>query len=286
MVDSQAMADNSQQIADWNGIQGERWVKLQKETGRMVVPFGDVALKAAAPQPGERVIDIGCGCGDTSIEIARLVGKAGTVLGVDVSRPMLDVARSLSVSADHAQPEFREADASEAALPANIDLLFSRFGVMFFSQPARAFGHMRQSLKAGGRCTFVCWRTPRDNPWVMAPLSAARAAMGITPAPPDPDAPGPFAFADESRVRAILADAGFGAIDLQRFDAAIPLGATPHAAADFVTQIGPVSRLVREVGAAHLPVILDAVERALTPLAARDGQVSLNGSSWIVSATN
>ncbi len=259
---------------------------MQKETDRIVARFGDVALKTAAPQPGERVIDVGCGCGDTSIEIARLVGKTGAVLGVDVSKPMLDVARSLGVSADHARPEFREADASEAALPANTDLLFSRFGVMFFSQPARAFGHMRQSLKAGGRCAFVCWRTPRDNPWTMVPLSAARAAMGITPPPADPDAPGPFAFADENRVRAILADAGFGAIDFQRFDAAIPLGATPRAAAEFVTQIGPVSRLVREVGAEHLPVILEAVERALTPLAVRDGHVSLDGSSWIVSATN
>jgi SAM-dependent methyltransferase len=278
--------DNSEQIAEWNGALGQRWVAMQRDIDRIVVPFGNSALKAAAPQPGERVIDIGCGCGDTSIEIARLVGAAGSVLGVDVSQPMLEVARSQARLANCAQLAFRDGDASEAELPANIDLLFSRFGVMFFSEPSPAFSHLRTSLRAGGRCVFVCWRTPRDNPWAMTPLSAARTAMGITQPPADPHAPGPFAFADEARLRGILSDVGFGAIDVQRFDAAIALGASSRAAAESAVQIGPVSRLVREVGAEHLPVILDAVERALAPLAAPGGQVSLMGSTWIVSATN
>ena len=279
-------ADNSEQIAEWNGALGQRWVAKQRDIDRIVMPFGDAALKAAAPQPGERVIDIGCGCGDTSIEIARLVGAAGSVLGVDVSQPMLEVARAHGALANCAHLAFRDGDASEAELPANIDLLFSRFGVMFFSQPSPAFSHLRKSLRAGGRCVFVCWRTPRDNPWAMTPLAAARTVMGVTPAPADPNAPGPFAFADEERLRDILSSAGFGAIDVQRFDAAIALGATSRSAAENVVQIGPVSRLVREVGAEHLPIILDAVERTLAPLAAADGHVSLNGSTWIVAATN
>jgi SAM-dependent methyltransferase len=279
-------ADNSEQIAEWNGALGERWVAMRQEIDRFMVPFGDAALKAAAPQRGERAIDIGCGCGDTAIEIARMVGATGAVLGIDVSQPMLAVARSRGALANCAHLAFHDGDASEAALPANTDLLFSRFGVMFFSQPSPAFSHLRKSLRAGGRCVFVCWRAPRDNPWAMTPLSAARAAMGVTPAPADPNAPGPFAFADEERLRAILSGAGFGEIDVQRFDAAISLGATPRSAADSVVQIGPVSRLVREVGAEHLPIIVDAVERALAPLAAPDGHVSLDGSTWIVSATN
>ncbi len=279
-------ADNSEQIAEWNGALGERWVAMRQEIDRLVVPFGNAALKAAAPQPGERAIDIGCGCGDTAIEIARMVGASGAVLGIDVSGPMLAVARSRGALANCAHLTFRDGDASEAALPSNTDLLFSRFGVMFFSQPAPAFSHLRKSLRAGGRCVFVCWRAPRDNPWAMTPLSAARAAMGITPAPADPDAPGPFAFADEQRLRTILSDAGFGDVDVQRFDAAISLGATPRSAAESVVQVGPVSRLVREMGAEYLPIIVDAVERALVPLAAPDGRVSLNGSTWIASATN
>jgi len=264
-------ADNSEQIAEWNGALGERWVAMQQDIDRIVVPFGDAALKAAAPQPGERVIDIGCGCGDTSIGIARIVGGAGTVLGIDVSRPMLEVARSRGVLAKYAHLAFREADASEAELPANIDLLFSRFGVMFFSRPSDAFSHLRKSLRTGGRCVFVCWRAPRDNGWAMTPLAAARAAMGVTPEPADPYAPGPFAFADDDRLRTILASAGFGAIDMQRFDAALLLGETPRAAAEGAVQIGPVSRFVREMGVEHLPTIVDAVERALVPLAAPDG---------------
>jgi SAM-dependent methyltransferase len=282
-----AMAtDNSEQIAQWNGAVGQRWIAMQREIDRIVVPFGDAALKVAAPQPGERVIDIGCGCGDTSIEIARIVGNAGEVIGVDVSTSMLDVARSRIALADRAHLVFCEADASEAELPANIDLLFSRFGVMFFSQPTQALNHLRKSLRAGGRCVFVCWRAPRDNTWAMVPLSAARAALSVTPAPADPNAPGPFAFADEQRLRAILSGAGFGAVHLQRFDATLSLGATPRSAAEAAVQIGAVSRFVREVGVEHLPVILEAVERALGKFAASDGQVSLNGSTWIVSGTN
>jgi SAM-dependent methyltransferase len=279
-------ADNSEQIAEWNGAMGQRWAAMQREIDGIVVPFGDAALKAAAPQLGERVIDIGCGCGDTSIEIARIVGEAGAVLGIDVSQPMLEVARSRGALARYTYLAFRDDDASEAGLPANTDLLFSRFGVMFFSEPSPAFSHLRKSLRAGGRCVFVCWRAPRDNPWAMTPLSAARKAMGITPAPADPHAPGPFAFADEERVQAILSGAGFSDIDVQRFDAAVSLGATPRSAAEGVLRIGPVSRLVREVGLEHLPTILEAVEQTLAPLAAPDGHVSLNGSTWIVSASN
>ena len=277
---------NSDQIAEWNGVLGQRWVAMQQEIDRVVVPFGDAALKVAAPQPGERVIDIGCGCGATAIEIAGIVGEAGTVLGIDVSMPMLEVARSRGALANYPHLAFRGGDASEAELPANTDLLFSRFGVMFFGDPSQAFRHLRKSLRAGGRCVFVCWRTPRDNPWAMTPLSAARSAMGITPAPTDPDAPGPFAFADEERLRTILSRAGFGAIEVQRFDSVVTLGATPRAAAEAAVQIGPVSRLVRDVGNDHLPAILDAVERAFAPLAAKDGHVSLKGSSWIVSVSN
>jgi len=277
---------NAEQIAEWNGAMGQIWAERQQEIDLVVAPFGSAVLNKAAPQPGERVIDIGCGCGDTSIEISRIVGGQGTVLGVDVSQPMLAVARSHATQARCRNLQFREADASVAVLPAEIDLLFSRFGVMFFSQPFPAFSHMRKSLRAGGRCVFVCWRTPRDNAWAMAPLSAARTAMGVTPPPADPHAPGPFAFADDERVRAILQDSGFGAVTLQRFDTTLTLGATPRDAAERALRVGPTSRFVREVGMEHLPRICDAVEHAFALLAAPDGRVLLSGSTWIVSATN
>jgi ubiquinone/menaquinone biosynthesis C-methylase UbiE len=276
--------DNTQQIAEWNGLQGRTWAELQQTLDVLVSPFGNAAMSTAAPRPGERVIDVGCGCGDTSIALTRLVGAAGAVLGIDVSQPMLEVARSRAVGL--AQLSFIEADAAAAVLPDGVDLLYSRFGLMFFADPAAAFAHLRGALRRGGRCVFVCWRTPRDNPWAMTPLLAARQALGITPAPVDPHAPGPFAFADDVRLRSILSDAGFSEIDMQRFDAAVSLGATPRGAAGNTVQFGPVGRLVREVGTEHLPKILDAVERELAPLAAPDGNVSLNGSTWVVSASN
>jgi hypothetical protein len=141
-------------------------------------------------------------------------------------------------------------------------------------------------LRPGGRLAFVCWRAPRDNPWAMAPLAAARAALGIAQPPADPHAPGPFAFADDARLRALLAEAGFAGIDLQRFDAPVPLGATARQAAQGALRVGPVMRFVREVGPEHLPVIAQAVERALAALAAPDGAVRLQGSTWIVTASN
>jgi SAM-dependent methyltransferase len=276
---------NADQIAEWNGAQGQRWAELQRELDGIVAPFGEAALRLAAPQPGEHVIDIGCGCGDTSVELARRVGASGRVLGVDVSRPMLEVARTHVTQAGWANLEFREADASEATLPGETDLLFSRFGVMFFAQPVAALRHLRTSLRSSGRLVFVCWRVPRDNAWAMTPLVAARQAMNVTPAPADPHAPGPFAFADEERLRAMLADAGFGKIALQRFDATVRLGVTPRAAAENAVRVGPTSRFVRELGPASVPTVVDAIEKALTPVAAPDGHVSLNGSTWLVAAS-
>ena len=278
--------DNSEQIADWNGAMGQQWARLQRELDGMVMPFGEAALKTAAAQTGERVIDIGCGCGDTSLTLADMVGPAGAVLGVDISRPMLEVAGQRAAGPAYAHLAFREADAAGAELPTGNDLLYSRFGVMFFDQPVPAFAHMRKSLRAGGRCVFVCWRTPRDNGWAMTPLMAARKAMNVTPPPADPFAPGPFAFADEQRLRGILSDAGFAGIDLQRFDTPVSVGATARAAAEGSLRIGPASRFAREMGTEKLPEILDAIERALTPLASPDGSVSLNGSTWVVSASN
>ncbi len=278
--------DNSEQIADWNGIMGRQWADRQREIDSSIAPFGDAALQAAAPLPGERVIDIGCGCGDTSIALAQKVGAAGAVLGVDISAPMLEVARTRASSLRLPHLEFREADASAADFPARNDLLYSRFGVMFFAQPVQALAHLRRSLRPGGRLVFVCWRAPRENPWTMAPLVAARKAMNFTAKPADPTQPGPFAFADEARLRGILADAGFENTRLQRFGTTIFLGATAREAAQGAVRFGPTARFVNEVGTENLPVILAAIEEATMPLAAADGSVKLAGASWIVSAVN
>jgi SAM-dependent methyltransferase len=274
--------DNSEQIRDWNGPLGQRWVTDQEILDALTAPFGDAALRAAGAQPGERIVDIGCGCGTTSIALAEAVGRDGSVLGVDVSRPMLEVARRQG--ARLSQLRFEEADASSAALPGEQDLLYSRFGIMFFAAPVPAFVHLRRSLKATGRLAFVCWQAAKENLWATVPVLAGRTALGINPPPMDPHAPGPFAFADADRVRTILLEAGFSDFDAEPFEHAMAIGDSPRQAAEQSARVGPLARLVREAGPEHLPKIVDAVEAALAPLAARNGSVSLPGRSWIITA--
>ena len=278
--------NNTEQIADWNGDQGQRWVDQQALLDRMVEPYGQAALQAAAAQPGEQVLDIGCGCGSTSLTLARAVGPQGRVLGIDISQPMLDAARRLAATQPELQLSFAEADASSAALPAGQDLLYSRFGLMFFAEPVPALRHLRGALRRGGRCAFVCWRAPRDNPWAMTPLMAARRALGVNPPPADPLAPGPFAFADEQRLRGLMAEAGFADVELRRVDAPVRFGASVREAAAGSLQIGPAARLAHEAGPAQAAAIVAAIEQALAPLAAADGSVALGGSTWVVSASN
>jgi SAM-dependent methyltransferase len=280
----EVMADNAEQIADWNGPLGERWANLQAQFDALTRPFGDAAIAAAAAQAGERVLDVGCGCGDTSFALAKTVGPTGAVLGVDISRPMLEVARHQAVGADNIT--FEEADASIAPLPADRDLLFSRFGVMFFEEPVPAFIHLRGALKPGGRTAFCCWRTPKENPWAGVPMAAVREALNITEPPQHPHAPGPFAFADAGRLQGILADAGFSDINIEAFDAHVRQGDSPRQTAEFAARMGPAGRLIRDAGMEHLPKALDAIEAAFGPLTAPDGSVSLTGGVWIVTASN
>jgi SAM-dependent methyltransferase len=277
------MADNADQIEEWNGPLGDKWAEMQAQFDALTQPFGKAALKAAAPKPGDAVLDVGCGCGTTSFILAESVGPSGSVLGVDISRPMLAVAERQA--AGQTNISFREADASTAPLPRNIDLLFSRFGVMFFDEPTAAFTHLHGALKPSGRVAFCCWRTPKENPWASVPMAAVREALAITDPPPHPHAPGPFAFANQDRLRAILAGAGFSAIDIQPFDAPVRLGDSVKAAAEDAARMGPAGRLVRIAGDAAAPKAQAALETALAPLAATDGSVTLAGAVWIVTAT-
>lgn len=274
--------DNASQVADWNGAVGEHWAAEQERTDRLIRAFGEAALAAAKPQPGEAVLDVGCGCGDTSLSLADAVGPSGRVLGVDVSGPMLAVARQRA--SGRVNLTFEEADASKASLPGLFDLMFSRFGVMFFDDPPAAFTQLRKALRPGGRLAFVCWAMPMDNPWAALPAQTARKVSGLTLPPPDPIAPGPFAFADQDRVTGILAAAGFTAISHQPFEAPMYLGSSPRSAAEGAVRIGPASRVAREAGPDKLPAIVDAIEAALAPHAGADGAVSLPGRTWVVTA--
>lgn len=274
--------DNAQQIADWNGVMGERWAADQERTDQLIRAHGDAALAAGKAAAGESALDIGCGCGETSLALAEMVGRTGRVVGVDVSAPMLEVARRRASGI--ANLTFIQADASRSDLMGPHDLLFSRFGVMFFDDPPAAFAHMRAALRPGGRLAFVCWRTAAENPWAALPAQAAREAAGIALPPTDPTAPGPFAFGDKDRVAGILAAAGFRGIALTPFEAPMYLGNSARSAAEGAVRIGPASRLAREAPPERRPAIVDAIEAALAPLGAADGSISLPGRTWIVTA--
>jgi SAM-dependent methyltransferase len=279
-------AANADQMLDWNGEQGRGWAEQQPVLDRMIEPFGDAALQAAAARPGEKVLDVGCGCGTTTLALAQTVGNQGRVLGVDISRPMLEVARRAAAGRGARNVDFVEADASAATLPVGQDLLHSRFGLMFFDAPAAALRHLRGALKPGGRCAFVCWRAPRDNPWAMTPLMAVRRALGVTPPPADPLMPGPFAFADGERLRSLLAEAGYVDIVLQRLDAPVRIGPSARAAALHSLRLGPASRLARTATPQQQPMVAAAIESELAPLAGADGSIALTGSTWVVTSRN
>jgi len=290
MSQLEVQGENAEQIEYWNGQAGENWTERNDEMDTMLRPLGATAIDRAAAAGGEHILDIGCGCGGTSLDLVRCVGSSGHVLGVDISAPMLSLAnrKTQALSEDlRSVPAFQLADASNFEFPAgNFDLLFSRFGVMFFADPVAAFTNMRKALKADGRLTFLCWGPPNENDWIMTPLMAARALLPPTE-PMDPKAPGPFAFADCDYVRDILVSAGFGNIN---FEATSPVmkmgrGQSLEETAEFFMELGPVSRalvdqpdsLRTEVKAAIVAAIEDRY---------RDGFVEMGGRCWIVSADN
>jgi SAM-dependent methyltransferase len=237
-------SSNAAQIEYWNTSAGETWARFQEALDRQVEPLGLAAMDVLCPAEGEHIVDIGCGCGQTSLALAARVRPTGSVVGVDISQPMLDVAFRRPRTAD-IQVTFRKLDAQTGDLGDDLfDAAFSRFGVMFFSDPVAAFANIRASLKPDGRLAFVCWRTPNENPWMQAPL---QAALPLLPplAPPDPAAPGPFAFADPSRVRSILADSGYGSVTINPFDADIG-GADVDQTLKLALRIGPLGRALRE----------------------------------------
>jgi SAM-dependent methyltransferase len=274
---------NADQIAYWNGPSGQRWSDRQPSQDILLKPASDLLLDRAAAKAGEWVIDIGCGCGATTIAFAQQVGPAGHVLGIDISAPML--ARAHELAKAGAGIEFALADATVYPFePARFDLLVSRFGVMFFAEPALSFSHLRRALQPSGRLCFVCWREPRFNPWLMLPLQAAYQHVPKLP-PSAPEDPGPFAFASEARVTEILSRAGFAAINLEPCDFLldVAIGAGLDAAVQSALAMGPASRALEGQPAELRSAATTAIREALAPFAAAD-TVPLGASVWIVTA--
>ena len=273
---------NTAQIDYWNDTPGLTWANLQTLLDRQIAPLGAAAMAALDPRAGMRILDIGCGCGDSTLALGLAVGPQGQVLGADISKPMLEVARQRIAAAELGQAAVIEADAqAEDFGAAQWDALYSRFGVMFFADPPAAFSNLAAALKPGGRLAFVCWRPLKENPWMTAPLAAALKHVP-PPEPGDPHAPGPFAFSDPERVRGVLVGAGFGDISFTRHDQAIGGNALDDALI-VARKVGPAARLIAD----HPDKREDILASLRETLVAHDGPdgVWFDSATWIVTAT-
>jgi SAM-dependent methyltransferase len=279
---------NEAQIEYWNEDAGPKWVQLEEQLDAQIGPIGEAMLERAAPRPGERVIDVGCGCGATTLSIAERISPGGHVTGVDISQPMLARCRERAQEAGLTNLEFVRGDAQVHSFPAGeANLVTSRFGVMFFEDPVAAFTNLRSALAPDGRLAFACWQPLAANPWMSVPLMAAAPLLSELPPPPDPNAPGPFAFGDPERVRGILGDAGFGPVEVQSHTASLLVGgsASFDDSVDFILRMGPTARLLADASEELRGKIRDAVATALDPFRSEAG-ISMEGAAWLVSAAN
>ena len=235
---------NQEQVDYWNSAAGERWLTHRATLDRQMSLITDRLFTRAAVRPGERVIDVGCGAGGTTIRLGRAVGATGAVLGVDISEPMLSLATKLAAAVD--QVRFERADAQVHGFEAEVhDLAFSRFGFMFFADPVAAFRNLGTAFRSGGRLCLGCWGPLQQNPWFRVPREIAIRHLG-PPEPQPPHAPGPLACADAEYAHEVFTAAGFEEVAITAEDLDLLGPATAEETAEFACVMGPAGRLIRE----------------------------------------
>jgi ubiquinone/menaquinone biosynthesis C-methylase UbiE len=279
---------NAEAIEAWDGPLYDRFVRFREIITTGLAAHGEEALRMVPPRAGQRVLDVGCGFGDTTQRIAELVGPDGEAVGVDAAARFIDTARREAEEAGVANARFLVADVQTAAFDERFDLAFSRFGTMFFANPVPALRHVREALVPGGRLVMVVWRRRIDNGWL---YRAQEIVEGIVPRPDEYDeptcGPGPFSMADADTTSEILVHAGFEEIALRRCDIPILIGHDVQEAIDLVMALGPAGEILRLAGdrAAHLHDEVNAALRdGLAEFAGPDG-VRAPASTWIVTAS-
>jgi SAM-dependent methyltransferase len=272
---------------DWAGEMGAKWLANLERFEGMIAPIGDALLKQADFKAGERVLDIGCGGGGTTIAIAKAVAPSGEVLGIDISPDLTAASSHRASDAGVSNIRFICADASDVQLTdAPFDRLFSRFGSMFFTDPHKAFANLHSLLRPGARIDLAVWGPPRDNLWMVEMMGVVRRYVDIPPAVPR--APGPFAFEDLDYLNEILASSGFSGASVVPYEGLQPIGganAAPHDAVSFVLSSMAVGRALDEQGAdVRAAAEADLVELFQNHYVAEQG-VMMQGKAWLVSAT-
>jgi SAM-dependent methyltransferase len=279
-----AQVFSEEQRMRWNGVDGEYWTLQQDRLDRILDPVTGPLLTFAAPVTGSTAIDVGCGCGATTIELSRSVGPSGRVIGLDISEPMLERARERSRGL--ANTTFLLGNAGSLSLHGlGAELVFSRFGVMFFGDPVGAFANLRTSLIPEGRIVFASWRPIHENPWFQVPLHAVYEHVPRLPKQ-DPEAPGPFSFGDPARVTRILTAAGFTAPSFTPLDIELDIaaGGTFEDAVLYSAETGPTKRALAEQPDDIRAAAIESIRHALEPYASPAG-VKLPGAVWLVAAS-
>lgn len=271
-----AMADN------WNGVGGAHWVNHAARHDRALAAYGQAVLDAVAPTPGDHVLDVGCGTGALTRAAARLAGP-GTALGVDIGRPMVEHARRQAADEGVANVAFEQADAQvHPFAPGAADVAVSRFGVMFFDDPAAAFANIRRAVRDGGRLAFACWQSMLDNDWLLVPGAALAEHVGF-PEAGDPHAPGPFSLAEPDRVRAVLAAGGFADVELTEVAHPMWLGSDVDDALGYMRNQSIARAMFEGKPAEQVERAVAALRRTLEGIVGPEG-ITLPGKAWLVTA--
>lgn len=271
---------DDEQARLWNGVAGRAWVEAQELLDGMLKPFEDRLVEAVAAQSATRVLDVGCGTGSTTLAVARLLGTKGRCVGIDISAPMISAARARA-EREGSPADFVLADAQTWAVePACFDMIISRFGVMFFDDPAQAFANLRRAASDGAGLRFIAWRGAAENPFM---TTAERAAAPLLPNLParQPDAPGQFAFADAGRVRRILDESGWAQIDIQPIDVVCML--PEKELVPYLMRLGPVGRILQETDEQTRTRVIEVLRTAFAPYVHGD-EVRFTAACWMVAA--
>jgi len=271
---------NEEQATLWNGSSGRAWVEAQPLLDEILRPFEDLLVQAVAGRPARRVLDVGCGTGATTLAVARLLGANGRAVGVDISEPMIGVARARAAH-EGSTASFVCADAQTWSFePGSFDRVISRFGVMFFENAVNAFANLRRAATGDAELCVLAWRGPAENPFMTTAERAAAALLPNIP-PREADAPGQFAFADRGRVARILEEGGWTDIDIQPVDVACAF--PEKELVRYFTQLGPLARVLHEADALTRDRVVERVRGAFEPYVF-GGEVRFEGGCWRIDA--
>lgn len=275
-------APNADQFNTWNGDSGQRWVATADRRDAVLAPIAELLLDQAAIQPGAAVLDVGCGCGATSLAAATATGPKGSVVGLDLSQPMLDLARRRAGEAGVPHLRFSQGDAQVHRLETSFDVAISRFGTMFFDDPVAAFTNLARHLRPGGRLCIATWQPLVANQWLTVP-GAALLGYGALPEGDGPGTPGMFAQADPVPIRSMLSSAGLVGIDSTPRTVPLVLGTTIEDAVDHLVDSGPGRAVLETIPEHQRGAALAAVADVLADYHG-DAGVTLDAAVWITTA--